>query len=76
MPHLLKLQGRLQLITSHIAKSSRSTGARRAAAVVFHETAHEDEEDEAQDEEDEEMDMDEDDLNSELYLLLKHSQPL
>ena len=43
---------------------------------MFHETAHEDEEDEAQDEEDEEMDMDEDDLNSELYLLLKHSQPL
>lgn len=66
MPHLLKLQGRLQLITSHIAKSSRSTGARRAAAVVFHETAHEDEEDEAQDEEDEEMDMDEDDLNSDM----------
>merc|ERR1712166_408394 len=66
MPHLLKLQGRLQLITSHIAKSSRSTGARRAPAVVFHETAHEDEEDDAQDEEDEEMDMDEDDLDSDM----------
>eukprot|EP00656_Telonema_subtile_P007234 TRINITY_DN13391_c0_g2_i2.p1 TRINITY_DN13391_c0_g2~~TRINITY_DN13391_c0_g2_i2.p1 ORF type:complete len:219 (-),score=69.21 TRINITY_DN13391_c0_g2_i2:62-718(-) len=63
MPHLLQLQGRLQLITSHINKASAGRSKPAAsAAIVFDEPTRDDDgeeesEEEGSEEEDEEMDM-------------------